>query len=182
MSPCAFAVDSGPCVRCPEGKCEVFMAGLMAPLSTGHPFFLLCLLAEAQQARNNELYSINGGKGSPEADRHPEICFSLNRTRKRRWGNSPRRAPPKINLLVTKEQEIETWKKRTHHFYVLSRVGVGEGCSLQMSREAPGLQRAPAPVNRKRQKSIFIWCCLYFPLFQWKMSLDSTKLLSEQQM
>lgn len=144
LSPCAFAVDSGPCVRCPEGKCEVFMAGLMSPPSTGHPFFLLCLLAEAQQARNNELYSINGGKGSPEADRHPEICFFLNRTRKRRWGNSPRRAPPKINLLVTKEQEIETWRRELITFMFFRGWGLERGV-LSRCPEKPLACREPQP-------------------------------------
>lgn len=45
---------------------------------------------------------------------------------------------------------------------------------------APGV-RISRGVNRKRQEAIFIWCHLCFPLFQWKMSLDSTNLLSEQQ-
>lgn len=36
-------------------------------------------------------------------------------------------------------------------------------------------------VNRKYQQAIFVCCRLYFLLFQWKMSLDSTKLLSERQ-
>lgn len=36
-------------------------------------------------------------------------------------------------------------------------------------------------VNRKCQQAIFVCCRLYFLLFQWKMSLDSTKLLSERQ-
>lgn len=64
---------------------------------------------------------------------------------------------------------------------LLCSSGGLEGVLSRCPEKPPACREQRPWVNRKRQKSIFIWCCLYFPLFQWKMSLDSTKLRSEQQ-